>query len=119
MLKDADSAVRQMDFEAKTLPNRDALMSQVNDYRSRLSSMRRKCNPIITGAEDARSALLGDRGGGAALNQDNRNRLMTTTHTLLTVPGEESLALAFTSHGSEEEVARVTPHVLDRDGSSW
>ena len=57
MLREADAAVKQMEYEAKTLPNRNQLMSQVSDYRNRLSSMRRRCQSI--GSEDMRSALLG------------------------------------------------------------
>jgi len=82
MLREADSAVKQMEFEAKTLPNRDTLLRQVEDYRGRLGAMKRKCNPIIHGAEDMRSALLGNRNPTQALSQDNRNRLMQTTTTL-------------------------------------
>lgn len=58
MLKEADAAVKQMEYEAKTLPNRNQLMSQVTDYRNRLGSMRRRCQGITSG-EGMRDALLG------------------------------------------------------------
>lgn len=76
LINQAESCVRQMEVEIRTMPNRNALAIHIKTYQDRCRAMKRQTAGMLENAR--RSELL----SGGSVNQQTRDRMLSTTRTL-------------------------------------
>lgn len=94
LINQAEATLRQLEVEARSLPNRNAIQNKLRDYRRRLSDLKSNAQPLMQSS--MRDSLLGgSRGGASNLNIQTRDRMLSTTRTLQDVRFQLSYSVPF------------------------